>query len=70
MFNNANPAPSPITLPVIDISSASSETGHDLIKALVTYGFVYVNPSGTSFNADMVDRIFRLVSFSRDDLRL
>src|SRR5271155_1139243 len=47
-------------LPVIDISNPSTALGESLINAAEKYGFLYINPNGTGFTEEVVDRQFDL----------
>jgi isopenicillin N synthase-like dioxygenase len=53
---------STIQLPVVDISEVSVEASKRVLDAAVQHGFLYIDPRGTGFTEDMVNREF---DFSR-----
>ena len=51
-----------VHIPVIDISSAKEQVGHELLDAVVQYGFVFIKSSGLGLDAQTVNQMFDIVS--------
>ena len=51
-------------IPVIDISSSNKQIGHELLDAVVQYGFVFIKSSGLGLDAETVNHMFDIVSHS------
>ncbi|MCJ1431305.1 hypothetical protein MMC27_000656 [Xylographa pallens] len=45
-------------IPVIDISSSNEQIGHELLDAVVQYGFVFIKSSGLGLDAETVNHVF------------
>lgn len=60
-INRHLPTNDVLTLPVINISDASQETGRRMIDAAATHGFLYIDTRGTAFTPEVVGRQFELV---------
>lgn len=50
-----------VRIPVIDISTANTQTGDELVNAVVQYGFVFVKSKGVGFTKQIIDEMFQLV---------
>lgn len=50
-----------ISLPIIDVSKETPETGRQMIDAAIKYGFFYIDCKDIDFNAKVVDGTFELV---------
>ena len=48
-------------IPVIDISTADEQTGHDLVDAVVQSGFVFIKSKGLGVDAQTINRMFEIV---------
>ncbi|RVX65907.1 hypothetical protein B0A52_10214 [Exophiala mesophila] len=53
-------APSAIQLPIIDITNPTTTVGAQMLKAAREFGFLYIDPKGTAFTEDLVNRQFEL----------
>jgi isopenicillin N synthase-like dioxygenase len=51
-----------IDIPVIDISNAQSQTGEQIVNAVVKWGFVFIKAHGSGFTPEIIDNIFQRVS--------
>lgn len=51
-----------IKIPVIDILNANTQTGEQLINAVVQWGFVFIKAHGSGFTSDIIDNMFQIVS--------
>ena len=48
-------------IPVIDISTLDQATADHLVHAAIEHGFLYVKASGLEFQAEDIDKTFRIV---------
>lgn len=48
-------------IPVVDVSSATAETGDQLVEAVARFGFVFVRGQDLGFTAQILDDTFELV---------
>lgn len=51
-----------ISIPVIDVSQITEETGHDLVEAVIQHGFVFIKSSGLGLDAARIEQAFEIVS--------
>jgi hypothetical protein len=51
-----------VALPIINIADPTPEVGRQMIDAAAVYGFLYIDPRGTDFTPEIVERQFELVS--------
>lgn len=51
-----------IDIPVIDLSNAKSQTGEQIVNAVVEWGFVFIKAHGSGFTPQIIDNTFQLVS--------
>lgn len=49
-----------IQLPIINISNPTSTVGTQMLEAAREFGFLYIDPKGTDFTEDLVNRQFEL----------